>query len=127
MPYLTSDNVVLAKSEEQPDGTYTRVYPQGSLAAQAVGYNSQQYGSAGVESTMGATLAGNEQFESIQDAIRYYSGAKVDGNDVALDPRLEGAEGRRVGAVRQDGCLCRPRHRHRRRARPGIVTHLQRQ
>ena len=70
---LTSDNVVLAKSEEQPDGTYTRVYPQGSLAAQAVGYNSQQYGSAGVESTMGATLAGNEQFESIQDAIRYYS------------------------------------------------------
>ena len=81
---LTSDNVVLAKSEEQPDGTYTRVYPQGSLAAQAVGYNSQQYGSAGVESTMGATLAGNEQFESIQDAIRYYSGAKVDGNDVTL-------------------------------------------
>lgn len=81
---LTSDNVVLAESQEQSDGTYKRVYPEGSLAAQAVGYYSQQYGKSGIESTMNSTLTGNENFETIGDAIRSFAGMQTSGNDVVL-------------------------------------------
>lgn len=81
---LTSDNVVLAKSEEQSDGTYKRVYPEGSLAAQAIGYYSQQYGKTGIESSMNSTLVGDENFETIGDAIRSAAGMPTSGNDVVL-------------------------------------------
>ncbi len=81
---LTSDNVVLAESEKQDDGTYERVYPQGSLASQAVGYFSQQYGAAGVESSMSDTLIGTENFETFGDAIRAYAGVQTNCNDVVL-------------------------------------------
>ena len=49
---ITSDGVTLAESTQQPDGTYTRSYPQGTLARHTVGYISTQYGSDGVEATM---------------------------------------------------------------------------
>ena len=81
---LTSDNVVLAESEEQDDGSYERVYPQGSLAAQVVGYYSQQYGASGIESSMSSTLVGEEDFETIGDAIRSAAGLQTSGNDVVL-------------------------------------------
>ena len=81
---LTSDNVVLAESEEQEDGSYERVYPQGSLAAQVVGYYSQQYGASGIESSMSSTLVGEEDFETIGDAIRAAAGLQTSGNDVVL-------------------------------------------
>lgn len=81
---LTSDNVVLAKSEEQSDGTYERVYPEGSLAAQAMGYYSQRYGSTGIEASMNSTLVGDENFETIGDAIRSAAGMPTSGNDVVL-------------------------------------------
>ena len=81
---LTSDNVVLAESVEQDDGSYERVYPQGSLAAHVVGYYSQTYGSAGIESSLGSTLVGDESFETIADAIRSAAGMQTSGNDVVL-------------------------------------------
>ena len=81
---LTSDNVVLAKSELQANGAYKRVYPQGTLAAHVVGYSSMRYGSTGVENTMGTTLVGEEHFETIADAIRSYAGERPPGNDVVL-------------------------------------------
>ena len=81
---VTSDNVVLAESIPQSDGTYERVYPQGSLAAHVVGYTSQRFGSTGVENTMGSTLVGEEHFETIGDAIRAYAGERPQGNDVVL-------------------------------------------
>lgn len=81
---LTADNVVLAESEPLPDGTYKRVYPEGSLAAHVVGYTSQQYGSTGIENSMGTTLVGEEHFETIMDAIRSYAGERPMGNDVVL-------------------------------------------
>lgn len=81
---ITSDNVVLAQSEELPDGTYKRVYPQGALASHVVGYYSQRYGATGVENTMATTLVGEEHFETIGDAIRSYAGEKPQGNDVVL-------------------------------------------
>lgn len=81
---VTSDNVVLAESIPQSDGTYERVYPQGSLAAHVVGYTSQRFGSTGVENTMGSTLVGEEHFETLGDAIRAYAGERPRGNDVVL-------------------------------------------
>ncbi len=81
---VTSDNVVLAESIPQSDGTYERVYPQGSLAAHVVGYTSQRFGSTGVENTMGSTLVGEEHFETLGDAIRAYAGERPQGNDVVL-------------------------------------------
>ena len=81
---ITSDNVVLAESQEQADGTYKRIYPQGSLAAHVVGYSSQRYGTTGVENTMAETLVGKKNFETIEDAIRSYAGEKPQGNDVIL-------------------------------------------
>ena len=81
---LTSDNVVLAESEEQDDGTYERIYPEGDLASQVVGYFSQTYGSSGVESSMSSTLTGDEDFETVGDAIRSYAGLQTSGNDVVL-------------------------------------------
>ena len=81
---VTSDNVVLAESELQADGTYKRVYPQGTLASHVVGYYSQRYGATGVENTMATTLVGEEHFETIGDAIRSYAGEKPQGNDVVL-------------------------------------------
>ncbi len=81
---VTSDNVVLAESQPQADGTFKRVYPQGSLASHVVGYYSQRYGATGVENTMATTLVGEEHFETIGDAIRSYAGEKAQGNDVVL-------------------------------------------
>ena len=81
---LTSDNVVLAESVEQDDGTWERTYPEGDLASQVVGYYSQQYGSAGIENSMSSSLVGEEDFETITDAIRAAAGIQTSGNDVVL-------------------------------------------
>ena len=81
---LTSDNVVLAESVEQDDGTWERTYPEGELAAQVIGYYSQQYGSAGIENSMSSSLVGEEDFETLGDAIRSAAGIQTSGNDVVL-------------------------------------------
>lgn len=81
---LTSDNVTLARSVKNDDGTYTRTYPAGSLASQTVGYYSEQYGSAGLEATASSTLVGEDNFENIGDAIRAAAGLQNAGNDLVL-------------------------------------------
>ena len=81
---VTSDGVVLAESEEQEDGTYERVYPEGDLAAQLVGYYSTQYGTSGVEATMNDTLTGTTDFSTITSAITALAGGSNPGNDVTL-------------------------------------------
>ena len=88
---LTSDEVVLAESVLNDDGTYSREYPQGSLAAHVVGYYSQQYGTAGIEAEMNTTLTGNKHFTTIMGAIRSLAGGSNPGNDVVLtiDSRIQ--------------------------------------
>lgn len=81
---LTSDNVTLAESVMGDDGTYSRVYPQGDLAAHVVGYYSQQYGTSGVEASESATLVGEENFETLADAVRSAAGLSTNANDVVL-------------------------------------------
>ena len=82
---LSSDNVVLAQSVKQAGSdSYTRVYPEGDLAPHVVGYFSQQFGSAGVESSMSTSLVGDEDFETFRDALRSMAGIHNPGNDVVL-------------------------------------------
>ncbi len=59
---LTADGTVLAASRaRRVDGQriFERVYPQGSLAAHAVGYASEQQGKTGLEATWNRFLAGS--------------------------------------------------------------------
>ncbi len=80
----TSDNVVLAQSVLNDDGTYRRVYPAGDLASQVVGYSSDQYGTSGIEAAYNDTLQGGENFASWSDVIDSFAGITSAGNDIAL-------------------------------------------
>lgn len=102
---ITADGLTLAESIQQEDGTYVRSYPNGNLAAHAVGYYSQQYGSSGVESSQDKTLTGSKDYSSWQNALNSLAGITEPGNSVQLtiDSRIQQAaeqalEGRK-GAI----------------------------
>ena len=102
---LTSDGVILAESVRQEDGTYTRSYPQGTLAAHTVGYISTQYGSTGIEALYDSILTGEESYATWHDAFNALAGVDVAGNDVVLtinsriQAAAEAALQGRVGAI----------------------------
>ena len=102
---LTSDGVILAESVRQENGTYTRSYPQCTLAAHTVGYISTQYGSTGIEAAYDDVLTGQESYANWHDAFNSLAGVDASGNDVVLtiNSRIQAAaeaalEGR-VGAI----------------------------
>lgn len=80
----TYDNVVLAQSVLQDDGTYERVYPSGTLAAHVVGYASEAYGTAGIEASYNDTLKGQRNYASWVDVFNAATDAGTPGNDVKL-------------------------------------------
>lgn len=80
----TYDNVLLAHSVLQDDGTYKREYPAGTLAAHVVGYASDTYGTSGIEASCNDTLKGESNYASWIDVLNSYSGAGTAGNDVKL-------------------------------------------
>ena len=88
---ITSDGLTLAESIQQEDGTYVRSYPNGNLAAHAVGYYSQQYGSSGVEASQDETLTGSKDYSSWQNALNSLAGITQPGNSVQLtiDSRIQ--------------------------------------
>ena len=90
---ITADGLTLAESVQNADGTYTRSHPNGNLAANAVGYYSQQYGTSGVEETMNATLTGSEDYSNWQNAMQSLAGIAQPGNSVKLtiDSRIQKA------------------------------------
>lgn len=90
---ITADGVTLAESIQQEDGTYTRSYPNGNLAAHVVGYYSQQYGTMGIESTQNDTLTGSKDYSSWQNALNSLAGISEPGNSVQLtiDSRIQRA------------------------------------
>lgn len=90
---ITADGLTLAESIQQEDGTYVRSYPNGNLAARAVGYYSQQYGSSGVESSQDKTLTGSKDYSSWQNALNSLAGITEPGNSVQLtiDSRIQQA------------------------------------
>ena len=102
---ITADGLTLAESIQHEDGTYVRSYPNGNLAAHAVGYYSQQYGSSGVEASQDKTLTGSKDYSSWQNALNSLAGITEPGNSVQLtiDSRIqvaaEQALAGRTGAI----------------------------
>ncbi len=90
---VTSDNVVLAKSELDENDRWQRIYPQGSLASHVVGYSSPIYGTSGIEGTYADTLAGRVDLSSWGAALDVLADREVPGNDVYLtiDSRIQTA------------------------------------
>ena len=80
----TYDNVVLAQSVLQEDGTYTREYPAGTLASHVVGYASDTYGTSGIEASENDTLKGSSNYASWIDVLNSATGNNTAGNDVKL-------------------------------------------
>ena len=80
----TADGTVLAQSIPNGDGTYTRVYPAGPLAAHVVGYSSSKYGTAGIEKAANDELTGTNSYSSWTDVINDFAGVQQSGNDVRL-------------------------------------------
>lgn len=80
----TYDNVVLAQSVLQEDGTYEREYPAGTLASHVVGYASEKYGTSGIEASQNDALKGQSNYASWIDVLNSYTGSGVAGNDVKL-------------------------------------------
>lgn len=80
---ITADGVTLAESI--PDGAlFTRIYPEGALAAHVVGYYSPRYGRAGIEAAMNEALTGKRSYASWGDVIDSAAGIPVAGSDVRL-------------------------------------------
>ena len=80
----TADGVVLAQSELNEDGTYSRIYPAGTLASHVVGYYSGRYGASGLESSYAETLVGDDHFATWTDVLNSYAGLSTSGNDITL-------------------------------------------
>ena len=81
---ITHDGVTLAESVQQEDGTFARVYPQGSLASHTVGFVSPRYGTSGVERTMNTRLTGHADYSSWTNALYSLAGIKMPGSSVVL-------------------------------------------
>ena len=81
---LTSDGVTLAESVPDENGTYRRVYPQGTLASHTVGYTSAVYGTTGIESTYDDVLAGTRSYTTWADLLDSFLGTTQTGGDVVL-------------------------------------------
>ena len=81
---ITSDGQTLAESVQQDDGTYTRVYPNGSVAAHTVGYVSTRFGTTGVESRMNDALRGSANYSNWHNALYSLAGVQTPGASVVL-------------------------------------------
>jgi peptidoglycan glycosyltransferase len=101
------DGTALARSVRQSDDSFTRVYPQNGLFAQAIGYSFTRYGRAGLEQSRNDALSGTTtELGTLFDRI---SGTKPEGDDVqtTLDPKaqraaLQGLAGRKGAIVALD-------------------------
>ncbi|WP_273844924.1 peptidoglycan D,D-transpeptidase FtsI family protein [Rubrobacter calidifluminis] len=81
---------VLAKSVKNGKD-YQRVYPQGALYSNVVGYWSQRYGATGIELTENSNLSGNAEPRTLDELLNQLSGGPQPGDNVelTLDPRLQ--------------------------------------
>lgn len=80
----TYDGVILAQSVLQEDGTYSRVYPAGTLASHVVGYSSTRFGTSGIENAYNDTLQGQQNYATWTDVLNAAAGIGTAGNDVTL-------------------------------------------
>jgi peptidoglycan glycosyltransferase len=81
----------LARSVEEDDGSYTRVYPEGPAYSHVVGYWSPRYGASGIEVAQTNNLSGSGEPETLDEVMNQIRGGPEAGNDVelTLDPELQ--------------------------------------
>jgi len=115
-PILASDGSVLARSVRGAEGVYQRVYPQGELFANAVGYHylDPDLGSTGIEAFRNDDLNGRSS-SNLQSVLDQLQGKEPRGDRVvtALDPaaqklanaQLEGHEGSVVALEPRTGAV----------------------
>ncbi len=86
---LADDGTVLARSVPAGGGTFTRTYPTGAKFAQAIGFDSTQYGYAGLESYYRDQLKGTPT--GLNSVFGQLGGSQQVGNDVytSLDPKAQ--------------------------------------
>jgi peptidoglycan glycosyltransferase len=84
---LASNGEVLAKSVKVRGGSWRRVYPQGSLFAQAVGYYFPRYGAYGLEAARNSELSGPKS--ALASVFGSFNGTPTVGDDVhtTIDPK----------------------------------------
>jgi len=83
---------VLARSVGHESGTvYERVYPQGEIFSNVVGYWSTRYGATGIEIGENSVLSGTAEPATLDELINQISGGPQPGNNVVLtlDPELQ--------------------------------------
>ncbi len=82
-PIIGFDDSVIATSRKR-SGYYERVYPQGALAPQLVGYSSVRYGRSGLEQEYNAELTGRTSDLSVEHWLDRLLGRRPDGATVKL-------------------------------------------
>jgi peptidoglycan glycosyltransferase len=101
---VSADGAVLAESKEV-EGFYQREYPQGELTAPWLGYNSLQYGRAGIERVYNEDLSGQSGLLGVTSYWDRLTGKPHQGADLVLTIDLgvqkaaANALGERKGAV----------------------------
>ncbi len=80
---LGFDGSVMAGSRRR-SGYYHRVYPQGTLAPQLLGYDSVRYGRSGIESELNADLTGQSTDLGVQSWVDRLLGRRPRGANVKL-------------------------------------------
>ncbi|MEZ5126574.1 MAG: penicillin-binding transpeptidase domain-containing protein [Thermoleophilia bacterium] len=80
---IAFDDSVLATSKRR-SGYYYRQYPQGSLAAQLIGYSSARYGRSGLESEFNAELSGQSDDLTLRRWVDQLLGRQQEGASLAL-------------------------------------------
>jgi peptidoglycan glycosyltransferase len=107
-PILTTDGIVIARSNPTPPGStfkYQREYPLGDLFAHVTGYYTFGFGSTGLERTQNAVLAGTtpeQQLLALPDLLtgqRDHSGSVVTTLRSDLQQVAKEALGDREGSV----------------------------
>lgn len=90
---ITADGVTLAQSSPEPDGTYSRTYPQRAMAAHTIGYYSEKFGRSGIEAVANDALTGKRTYSSLEDVLAAATNQPVQGDNVmlTLDSRVQQA------------------------------------
>jgi peptidoglycan glycosyltransferase len=81
---------VLARSLKAQGGTWRRVYPQGSLFSQVVGFYSQRFSTTGLELARNSELSGRTK-SALANVFGSFNGTPKVGDDVhtTLDPKAQ--------------------------------------
>lgn len=86
----SSDGIVLADSQKKGN-RYVRVYPQGTMASQVIGYSSYRYHKYALEKSYNDYLLGRETGSPLEELVKKFKrpGNKGDDLEITLDTSLQ--------------------------------------